>query len=151
MLGAITLALAVMFGLKEQSTEMGLIIVAGAIFLAFLHIDKIQKFKGAGFEAEMKQAVKEANATVKQLREVAATSSEVILTDLMAGNFFDGTTLEKRLELHDQLIVNLRGIGATKEQIEKSKCMWNKGVGVIFHRGIYKQRPLHKGLIIAHQ
>jgi|GEM_PF-2341568 len=134
--GLITLGLAVMFGLKGMATEMGLIVVAGAIWLAFLHIDKIQKFKGAGFEAEMKQAITEANATVHQLREVAATSSEAILTDLMAGNFFDGTTLDTRLGLHDQIILNLQNIGASPAQIKKADSMWRNGVGVIFHRGV---------------
>ncbi|TYK65049.1 hypothetical protein [Colwellia echini] len=36
------------------AAEMGLAIVAGAIGLAFANIDKMSKFKGAGFEAEMK-------------------------------------------------------------------------------------------------
>lgn len=132
----LTLGLAVMFGIMGKPTEMGIIVIAGAIAVAFLNIDKIQKFKGAGFEAEMKRAVEEANATINQLREVAATSSEVILTDLMAGNFMDGTTLEKRLKLHDQLIENLKEIGASKGQIEKADEMWRRGVGIIFHRGI---------------
>lgn len=132
----ITLGLAVMFGLKGMATEMGIIVAAGAICLAFLNIDKIERFKGAGFEAEMKKAVAEANATVEQLREVAATSAKAILTDLMAGNFFDGTTLEKRLELHDQIINSLKGIGASDSQIISSDEMWKKGVGIIFHRGI---------------
>ena len=132
----ITLGLAVMFGLKGMATEMGIIVAAGAICLAFLNIDKIERFKGAGFEAEMKKAVAEANATVEQLREVAATSAKAILTDLMAGNFFDGTTLEKRLELHDQIINSLKGIGASESQIISSDEMWKKGVGIIFHRGI---------------
>lgn len=132
----VTVFLAVMFGLLGKPAEMGLIIVAGAIVLAFFNIDKIQKFKGAGFEAEMKRAVDEANATIEQLREVAATSAEAILTDLMAGNFFDGTTLETRLNLHDQLIVNLKEIGASNRQIQKADRMWRKGIGVTFHRGI---------------
>jgi len=134
----LTLGLAVMFGLDSKPTEMGIIVVAGAIFLAFLNIDKIQKFKGAGFEAEMKRAVEEANATIEQLREVATTSSEVILTDLMAGNFFSGTTLKTRLDLHDQMIENLKDIGATDNQIGKADKMWKKGVSLIFHRGIHK-------------
>lgn len=33
---------------------MGLAIIAGALGLAFSNIDKLSKFKGAGFEAEMK-------------------------------------------------------------------------------------------------
>lgn len=132
----LTLGLAVMFGVMGQPSEMGIIVVAGAIGLAFLNIDKIQRFKGAGFEAEMKRAVEEANATIEQLREVAATSSEAILTDLMAGNFMDGTTLEKRLELHDRLIGNLEGIGASEQQIKNADEMWRRGISIIFFRGI---------------
>ena len=128
----LTLSLAVMFGIMGKTAEMGIIVVAGAIAVAFLNIDKIQKFKGAGFEAEMKRAVAEANATIKQLREVAATSSEVILTDLMAGNFMSGTTLTKRLNLHDQLVENLKEIGASKKQIDKADEMWRKGIGIIW-------------------
>lgn len=74
----LTVGLAVMFGVMGKPTEMGIIVVAGAISLAFINIDKIQRFKGAGFEAEMKRAVEEANATIEQLREVAATSTEAI-------------------------------------------------------------------------
>lgn len=132
----ITISLATMFGIMNKPTEMGIIVVACAISLAFINIGKIQKFKGAGFEAEMKRAVEEANATVKQLREVATTSSEVVLTDLMAGNFMSGMTLEKRLHLHDQLIKNLKDIGASDHQIIKADKMWKKGIELVFHRGI---------------
>ena len=40
-----------------KPTEMGLAIAAGALGLAFSNIDKISKFKGAGFEAEMKDNI----------------------------------------------------------------------------------------------
>ena len=43
------------FGYLGRPAEMGLAIVAGSIALAFSYIDKIQRFKGAGFEAEMRQ------------------------------------------------------------------------------------------------
>lgn len=119
-----------------KPAEMGLIIVAGAIGLAFLNTDKIQRFKGAGFEAEMKKAVEDANATIEQLRNVATTSAKATLTSLMADNFFDGTTLKNRLELHDQLISNLKDIGVSKHQIEEADEMWKRGVGVIYHRGL---------------
>ena len=42
-----------LFGCLARPTEMALAIVAGSIALAFSHIDKIQEFKGAGFEAKM--------------------------------------------------------------------------------------------------
>jgi len=41
-------------GFMGNATEMGLAVVAGAIGLAFANIDKISRFKGAGFEAEMR-------------------------------------------------------------------------------------------------
>lgn len=41
------------FGYVGRPAEMTLAIVAGSIALAFSHIDRIQRFKGAGFEAEM--------------------------------------------------------------------------------------------------
>lgn len=45
-------------GFMGMVAEMGLSIVAGSIGLAFINIDKIAKFKGAGFEAEMCEKVK---------------------------------------------------------------------------------------------
>lgn len=37
--------------------EMGLAIVAGALGLAFANIDRLQKFEGAGFKAEIREKV----------------------------------------------------------------------------------------------
>lgn len=49
----VLLVISTIFGYLSLSTEMGLAILAGSIGLAFANIDKISKFKGAGFEAEM--------------------------------------------------------------------------------------------------
>ena len=119
-----------------KKTGMWLIVVAGAVVLTFANIDKIQRFKIAGIEAEMRKAVQEANATIEQLRNVATTSARATITSLMADNFIAGITLKNRLELHDQLISNLEKIGASKQQIEEADEMWKRGVGVIYHRGI---------------
>lgn len=128
--------LAMMFGLLGKPTEMGLIIAAGAIAISFLNIDRIQRFKGAGFEAEMRQAVEHVHATVDQLRVLAAASAESTLTTLMADNFFDGTSLETRLDLHDRLIHSLEEIGVPPSNIAEADHRWRKGVGIIYHRGI---------------
>ncbi|MCJ8320532.1 MAG: hypothetical protein MJK12_12915 [Colwellia sp.] len=47
------LGISATYGFMSLAAEMGLAILAGAIGLAFTNIDKISKFKGAGFEAEM--------------------------------------------------------------------------------------------------
>lgn len=127
---------ATLLGFWGKKTGMRWIVVGGTIVLFFANIDKIQRFKIAGIEAEMKKAVKEANATIEQLRNVATTSAKATITSLMAGNFIKGITLKNRLELHDQLISNLEKISASKQQIEEADEMWKRGVGVIYHRGI---------------
>jgi len=43
------------FGFLGRPTEMGIAVLAGALGLAFSNIDKIARFKGAGFEAEMRE------------------------------------------------------------------------------------------------
>ncbi|GAB2181072.1 hypothetical protein DLREEDagrD3_12950 [Denitratisoma sp. agr-D3] len=50
----VLLAVSSAFGFMAMPTEMGLAIMAGALGLGFANIEKISKFKGAGFEAEMK-------------------------------------------------------------------------------------------------
>tara|TARA_R100001163_G_C5052552_1_gene189195 strand:- start:1006 stop:1692 length:687 start_codon:yes stop_codon:yes gene_type:complete len=134
----ITVVLPGIFGFMEKPTEMGIAVVACAIALSFLNLDKIQRFKGAGFEAEMKKAVDEANATVKQLRIVALTSVEAALTTLMSSSFLGGTNLDTKIKLHDQLINSLKEIGISDVDINKSCERWHRGVGLIFHRGIRK-------------
>jgi hypothetical protein len=47
------LVISTIYGFMSMATEMGLAILAGALGLAFSNLDKISKFKGAGFEAEM--------------------------------------------------------------------------------------------------
>lgn len=51
LLGSITL------GFLDKTAAMTLAIVAGALGLAFSNIDKIARFKGAGFEAEMREKI----------------------------------------------------------------------------------------------
>jgi len=46
-----------LLGFLGKPTEMGLAIIAGSIGLAFSNIDKIARFKGAGFEAEMREKI----------------------------------------------------------------------------------------------
>ncbi|MFM2478841.1 hypothetical protein [Celerinatantimonas sp. MCCC 1A17872] len=134
----VILVLTVIFGWKAMPTEMGIIVVAGAIFLSFLNIDKIQRFKGAGFEAEMRQVVEDANASIHQLRDVATTSTKATLTTLIASSFgfTNGMNLKSRLDLHDKLIADLKKLGVSEQQIEQADEMWKRGVHMIFHRGI---------------
>lgn len=98
----IIIAPVIWLGFWGKKTGMWLIVVAGSTAVTFANIDKIQWFKIAGIEAEMRKAVLDANATIEQLRDVATTSARATITSLMADNFIDSITLKNRLELHDQ-------------------------------------------------
>ncbi len=52
--GGVLLIVSSLLGFMSMPAEMGLAILAGALGLAFSNIDKISEFKGAGFEAKMK-------------------------------------------------------------------------------------------------
>lgn len=45
------------FGFRRQPKEMVICVLAGALGLSFSNIDKISRFKAAGFEAEMHEKV----------------------------------------------------------------------------------------------
>lgn len=69
----IMLAPSLYFGYINNLTAMGLAIVASSITICFLNLDKIARFKGAGFEAEIRQVenvVKKAYATIDQLKNI---------------------------------------------------------------------------------
>lgn len=71
------------FGYVGKPTEMALVIVASALALSFLNMDKIQRFKGAGFEAEMRlklETIVEAQ-TEPAPRDRAPEKSELDLDD----------------------------------------------------------------------
>jgi hypothetical protein len=66
---------AMYFGYSGKPTEMGISIVASALALTFINMDKFEFFKGAGFEAQLKKvekATEEAYATIDTLKAVAA-------------------------------------------------------------------------------
>lgn len=131
-----TFCLGGIFGWNEQPVEMGLIVVTGAVTLFFLNINKFTRFKAGSIEAEMKQVVEDAHATLEQLRNVAATSAKATLNSLMAETFMSGSSLRQRLEIHDQLIGNLNSIGVSASRVEEADEMWRRGIGIIYHRGI---------------
>jgi hypothetical protein len=78
------------FGFMGKPTEMGIAAAAGAVAAAFVNIDKMERFKGAGFEAEMKHAVEEVYATRDALRQVARPLIAATLQILTKGDRWGG-------------------------------------------------------------
>ncbi|SEB05015.1 hypothetical protein [Alkalimonas amylolytica] len=77
----VSFGVTVFFGYRGLATEMGLMIVAGSVFLSFLNLDKFKAFKGAGFSAELKDTLDKASATKVELEELSS-KLEVQLIEL---------------------------------------------------------------------
>lgn len=61
------------FGYIGKATEMGLALLMGTLVATFINLDKFSSFKGAGFEAQLREAketVEKALVTVENLREI---------------------------------------------------------------------------------
>lgn len=103
------------FGYLGKTTEMGLAILAGSIATAFLNIDKIQSFKGAGFEAQMKKAVDEAVAKTEELKELSAIVVSTLF-ELLIGQFYMFGMQEENKDKQVQKLISF----AEKIQIKDS-------------------------------
>lgn len=81
---AFLLAGTVIFGWLGQTVEMGLYIVANSIALAFLNIDKLESFKGGGFEAKMGKGIDSASleAHTQKVLDEAKLQFEKIVEQL---------------------------------------------------------------------
>lgn len=115
-------------------------LTAGLVFLLASSIERFEVLKGLGVEARTRKlddAITQANATVEQLRDLAAAVSQVTLTELMSSSFFDGATLATRLSLHDKLLATLKKLDLSSAQMEEADSNWRKGIGVIYHRIIH--------------
>jgi hypothetical protein len=92
-----------MFGLMNKPTEMGIAIVAGALTVAFFNIDKFERFKGAGFEAEMKKAVDEIYATTENLKSVTKPLLVSIMANLTYAGRWGGMNIQEKMRLKEEL------------------------------------------------
>ena len=74
------------FGYLDKVAAATVTVLAGAIGMAFANLDKIELFKGAGFEARMRKAVEDAYATTDSLRSLALVMAEVVAGVLAVEN-----------------------------------------------------------------
>jgi hypothetical protein len=111
----------VTFGFLDKVGIMTASILAGCLILAFAYIDKVKKIKGAGFEAEMREAINEAYATIEKLQDIAVKLSEPIVTEVtMHNRMMQYIPLKYRFEQIKEIESSLHNLGVAKEKIDKT-------------------------------
>ncbi len=110
----------VYFGFEGQPTEMGIMAVAGSIAAAFINIDKIQKVKGAGFEAEMKKVVDEAYATIDILKNTTIPLMLTTIDTLTWGKRLSKINYEKVESMINDILKITKDLNIKDEKIENA-------------------------------
>lgn len=124
----------IVIGLKFNEYQVAWIAaLCGAFITLMAKPEALAELSLGPLKAKMQNTIAEATATVGQLREVAATVANVVLSDLIAGHFMWGMSFKKRLELHDELILNLQKLGVAADQIGHAELEWKRGIGVVYH------------------
>ncbi len=112
---------------------------------AAIFVGRFESFVEVTFgplKAKMKQTIAEANATLDQLKEIAAMSASAMLTDAMGSNFWDGMTVSRMLSIYDSIIRSLRKIEVSETQMQEVTKEWNKGVALLYQRGLHEKALL---------
>ena len=122
-------------GFGDHSTSW-VAALCGAFVTFVAKLESVAELSLGPVKARMREQLKEANATIKQLRDIAVTAADGTLTNLIAGAFMGGMSLEKRLEIHEKVIESLKEIGASDKQIDRAEIDWRKGISIIYHRAI---------------
>lgn len=108
------------FGFLNMPTQMGLSIAGCSLALAFANLDKFARFKGAGFEAELKEAVDKAYAAVVELKDLGlALTTPIIDTMTVSDRMLQFIPLKYKLESATQIEKTLVKLGASAEEIDE--------------------------------
>jgi len=132
-----TIAAPIIIGIYYDNPSTSWVAALCGAFIIFVSKwDEIAELSLGPVKARMKEKIEEVNTIIKQLRQAVTITSQAVLTDLIAGGFMGSMTLAKRLELHRNIISNLREIGASEDQISLAEKDWRKGINAIYHNNI---------------
>jgi len=81
---SVLLGASLVFGCLGMNSEMGLSILAGAVSLVFLNLEKIASFKGGGFEIITKEQKEQIQAVIEKETEPVELKFEAYGTDEQA-------------------------------------------------------------------
>lgn len=101
-----------------KEVAAGLTIIAFSFGLVFFNLDRFKKFKGAGFEAEIREVVTEAYAAIDELRKVAINVSEPAVSLLAVSGPFQHLPLSSKLEYAKNISGTLSDLNVSAETIE---------------------------------
>ena len=112
---------ALVFGFTDKPTEMTISILGGSIAAAFLNIEKFRKIKGAGFEAEIKEAVEKAYATVDAVKTLAKPLILATMDILTKAGRWGGMDAAMKHKFMNDLQITAKSLDLKDSALEEAK------------------------------
>ena len=111
----------ILIGIFRSPKEMLIAVAAIGLALFFTNIEKFSRFKGAGFEAELRTAVDKAYAAIDELKELGLSLSAPIVDELaISGRLMQYIPLIHKLERVEKIAETLRKLGASQAEIDQA-------------------------------
>ncbi len=112
------------FGLLGKPTEMGIAVAAGFVYLAFANLEKFAEFKGAGFEAKLRNVVTEATLTLQNLKDVAGPLIDTNLRTIAEANRIVGSSFERSHDMFDKMLDLQEKLSLSSREVEAAKALY---------------------------
>jgi hypothetical protein len=107
----VVLAPGLYFGYNGKTVEMGMAIILGGVAAVFLNIDKFSRFKFGNMEGELRQAVKEAYATIEHIKEIAAPLMIMSISNLSFAGRWSSLGISEKYQMIEQVSNGAKAIG----------------------------------------
>ena len=95
-----------------------------------INIDKLKSIKAFGLEAEMQVAIKEAYATIEQMKELQTTETAILLNLICKRRYIFSNDIEKSIENINQLYLQAKKFGNEKNVELECKKAYAKLIGM---------------------
>jgi hypothetical protein len=116
---------------KDPSTSW-VAALCGAFITFISKWEEISELSLGPVKAKMKEKIEEAEKVLRQLREAVTVNAHATLTDLGAGSMSGGMRTDRRLEIHKNIISNLKEIDCTDEQVARAERDWKKVMNIYY-------------------
>lgn len=87
----------------KENASAATMLSAGIMFSIFMNLDLFSKFKGIGIEAELRQTVNDAHATLDELKDLASVVISNVTHNLRSANRIGGMTTYERCSQSSEL------------------------------------------------
>lgn len=122
---------AILVVFRRDPGSVWAVVVACVAAALLIRLPDVELFKVGPLEARLRQATARAEATIEQLQNVAVSLSRPALGAVMGqGRFAGGGLRRQQFDTREQVIVELRKLGLSQEQIRSATSLFDNYIRI---------------------